>query len=225
MTNESIQEDLNLPVIGGKIVAIRVLRDDQLQRAYTMSDWSHEKEKHLRSEIQQTIAAHRTPAEDIDRYIDEKYRPIREKHAEVYGWVKKFSDETLEENFKYEYKVFIWYDGPDRRYNGACASFFHEDIDRLAEGFRNAYSVIDALKSIDAPDGYSKNVYKNFEAEIEVCKIGGAWFVSLIIESETQRLSKSIEEQMLPELIEKINLASSRGSLLAEKLKLLSAIQ
>lgn len=181
MFEESLSEALNIPTIGGSLVAECRFRTDARERAeLEVPFWkSQEKERLL----------------------------------------TKYGDKSILENYEFRWKVRFWFDGPDRRYNGAGADMSEASLSELIQDFETALSIIQRLGTTNFSGTYNKRIGTSMDPWLEVVGSSGTFGLRFSMSNDARSLWKTIPGNKLRLAIDQLELAQIRGPELVETLR------
>jgi len=179
MFEESLKEQLNIPTIGGTLIAEYGFRSDAWGRAKAESSSGH-------------VSA---------------------------SLLKKFMDRSVLENYEFRWRVSFWFDGPDRRYNGAGADLSEAGLLELIHDFEMALNITQQLGTTKFSGTYHKRVGEAANPSLWVVGIGGVFGLQFSMSNDSRTLWKTIPAESLPEAISQLKSALVRGPQLLDILR------
>lgn len=181
MFEESLSEALNIPTIGGSLVAECRFRTDARERVeLEVPFWKSEEKKRL---------------------------------------LAKYEDKSILENYEFRWKVRFWFDGPDRRYNGAGADMSEASLSKLIQDFETALSIIRRLCTTNFSGSYVKRIGSSMDPWLDIVGSSGVFGLRFSMSNDARSLWRTISENELRLAIDQLKLAQIRGPGLVETLR------
>lgn len=135
---------------------------------------------------------------------------------ELYG---KCADTSLPENYEFRWRVWFWFAGPDRRYNGAGVSISESCLPELIRDFESALGIIQQLGTAKFSGTYRKVIGTSTNPDLQVVGSNGNFGVEFSMANNIRRLLKTISADNLPRAIAGLRHALVRGPELLDALR------
>jgi hypothetical protein len=133
-----------------------------------------------------------------------------------------YRNNSLPENYEYRWKVFFWFDGPDKRYNGAGVNISSDNIPQLTQDFKTALAVVQQLGTSDFTATYNRRIGTLADPKLEVIGSKGVFGLQFSMRNEHQILYKTLDADHIEVAIGKLQPCIIRGPELIETLRTLT---
>lgn len=224
MNNESLQEELNIPMLGGTLIAECDLNEyfintrvDGALKALGLQPET-QLERMFREEGKEL------PLHYLQKRIEGGEAARKETIIRTEELHRKFSDPSNIENYKLNWRVAFLLVVPDRRYNSAGVSFYEDSLPHLIQDLETSRSIIKHLQSVSLSGTYLKSISDSSTHKVEVTGTNEQLGLRFSVSNEQRWLSVFLSLKQVQEAIEKLKDAQQRGPELLDALRIVKSI-